>query len=399
MIFPLSARSERTIIAAILLLAVILRIIAAYLLPDQSQLLPDANDYRNSAVYLLRHWQMANPYQMPLYPLLIAVTGPGIGQLAGDIALSVVSVWLICALTKELFSDQCATIFAAAAAACYPPLIFFSVVGLSETLFITLVMAAFLFWYRGRFASAAIVAVLAILTRPIFDPFAPALVLLFSLLIHRSSVKQAIGRLAGYVAIYCLLMTPWWLSNYAAHGSFVRLTLGGGTALYAGNNPLNHSGGGNIGVDYDLSAFKEITDLVERDRVIRNAAINYIVANPKRFLELAGLKFLRIWRPWPANEGYRSVSTILIALVSFVPVLLLAGIGLFLKRRMVLRLSPILLFGLGYTAVSMIIVGTIRYRLPLEPFLIVFSAASGSYFIRAVLGVNSSTGMKPSTSP
>jgi 4-amino-4-deoxy-L-arabinose transferase-like glycosyltransferase len=383
--FPLSAKSEQKIIAIILLLAVALRIIAALLMPDQSQLLPDAIEYRNSAIYLLKHWYMVNPYQMPLYPLLIAVMGPGIGQLAADIALSVTSVWLVCALARELFSDQAATIFAGAVAACYPPFIFFSIVGLSETLFIALVLAAFLCWYRGNFVGAAIVAVLAVLTRPIFDLFAPALVVLFALIVHRFSFSQTLGRLASYAGIYFLLMMPWWLSNYASHGSFVRLTLGAGTALYAGNNALNHSGGGNLGVDYDLTAFNGITDLVQRDRIIRNAAIDYIIDNPKRFLELAGLKFIRIWRPWPANEGYRSVFTILVALVSFVPVLLFAGIGLFLKRRMLRRLSPILLFGLGYTAVSMIIVGTIRYRLPLEPFLIIFSGATGSYFVRVAL--------------
>ena len=55
-------------------------------------------------------------------------------------------------------------------------------------------------------------------------------------------------------------MTPWWLHNYKAYGSFVRLTPGAGVALYAGNNPLNHSGGGNLGADYDLNSFANITD-------------------------------------------------------------------------------------------------------------------------------------------
>ena len=81
---------------------------------------------------------------MPLYPLLIAMSGPGAGQLGADITLSVLSVWLVYALSNQLFADQHARIFSAAAAACYPPFIFFSVVGLSETLFITLILSAFL---------------------------------------------------------------------------------------------------------------------------------------------------------------------------------------------------------------------------------------------------------------
>src|SRR4029079_9103275 len=243
------------------------------------------------------------------YPLLIAVTGPGLGQLGTDIALSVTSVWLVYALADELFAEQYARLLAATATACYPPFIFFSVVGLTETLFIALVLAAFLYWYRGRFTVAAIFAVLAVLTRPVFDLFAPLLVLMFALIVHRLSVTKALQQLGIYVFVYCALMTPWWVHNAKAYGSFVRLTPGSGTALYAGNNPLNRSGGGNLGVDYNLSAFANITDPIERARALRNAAIDFMVHNPKRFLELAGLKFLRVWRLTPVNEAYRSAST------------------------------------------------------------------------------------------
>lgn len=374
----LSAGTERNAVVAILVLAAALRVIAAIILPDQNHALVDAMAYRDSATQLVRNWQMLNVFQMPLYPLLIAITGPGIGQQGGDIALAVISVWLVYAVADELFADQYARLFAGAAAACYPPLIFFSVVGLSETLFIALMLAAFLCWYRARFTTAAIFAVLAVLTRPVFDLFAPLLVLLFALVIHRLPLTRALRHLGVYMIIYCALMTPWWLHNYKAYGSFVRLTPGAGTALYAGNNPLNHSGGGNLGVDYDLGAFANITDPVERDRALRSAAIDYIVHNPRRSVELAGLKFLRIWRLAPVNDAYRSAGTVLVSVASFVPLLLLAGFGLFTQRHRLRRLSPILLFGLGYTAVHMILVGTIRYRLPLEPFLIVFAGAGFS---------------------
>lgn len=131
-----------------------------------------------------------------------------------------------------------AAVVAAFIVACYPPPIFMSVVGLSECLFIVLVFLAFLFWCRGDFALAAVTAVLAVLTRPVFDLFAPLLVLVFALVVHRMSISQALGKLGAYALIYCALMAPWWMANYNAYGQFVRLTPGGGTALYAGNNPL-----------------------------------------------------------------------------------------------------------------------------------------------------------------
>jgi 4-amino-4-deoxy-L-arabinose transferase-like glycosyltransferase len=385
MIFTLDSRTERTLLIAILLLAAALRLIAAYMIPDQSSLLHDVLDYRESAEKFLKTGLMVNLYQMPLYPLLIAIAGPGIGQLAADTALSVSSVWLIYALTDELFANQYARIFSAVAAACYPPLIFFSVVGLSETLFIALILAAFLCWYRGRFTAAAIFAVLAILTRPIFDIFAPALVLLFALVVHRLPLTKALQHLGIYLVVYCALMTPWWLNNYKAYGGFVRLTLGAGQVLYAGNNPLNRSGGGNLGVDYDPAAFAYITDPISRDRALRDAAIDYIAHHPHRFLELAALKFLRVWQFWPANDAYRNIRIIIVSIGSFVPVLLLAGVGLLMSGRRLRQLSPILLFALGYTGVLMILVGTIRYRLPIEPFLIVFAGSGAASLIKILM--------------
>ena len=115
----LSAKSERIVVIALLTLAAVLRIAAAVVLPDQSNALVDALAYRELAERLWSDGQIGGCCQMPLYPLLIAIVGPSIGQFSADIALSVVSVWLIYALADQLFSDQYARIFAMAAAASY----------------------------------------------------------------------------------------------------------------------------------------------------------------------------------------------------------------------------------------------------------------------------------------
>ena len=100
------------------------------------------------------------------------------------------------------------------------------------------------------------------------------------------------------------------MNNYKVYGDFVRLTVGGGTAFYAGNNPLNRTGGGNLGIDYSLDGFANIANPIERDRALRDAAVSYIVQNPQRFAELAALKFLRIWRLWPVHEAYRTTAAV-----------------------------------------------------------------------------------------
>jgi 4-amino-4-deoxy-L-arabinose transferase-like glycosyltransferase len=380
-----SGNVERNVLLAILGVAVLLRVAAATMLPDQSALLVDAGSYRDLARGLIEHGVIAGGfYQMPLYPVMIALTGFGWGQLAADIALSVASVWLVYAIAVEIFGDRLAALLAATAAACYPPLIFFAVVGLSETLFITMLLAAFLCWYRNQFTLGAVFAVLAILTRPIFDVMSPVLIVVFALAVHRLSLVQTAARLVVYAIVYCVMLLPWWFNNYRVFDSFVRLTPNLGTVLYAGNNPLNTSGGGNMGVDYDLLSFAAIADPLARDRALRNAAVDYILAHPVHFVKMAGLKFIRMWRLWPANEGYANAKVIAVSVLSFVPVLLLAGIGLLAARADWLRLSPILLFALGLTAISMVLVGTIRYRLPVEPFLLILAGLGGSHLLAAI---------------
>jgi hypothetical protein len=80
---------------------------------------------------------------------------------------------------------------------------------------------------------------------------------------------------------------------------------------------------------FSLITFKGIVELVERDRTLRDAALAYIIDNPRRFLELAGLKLIGMTRPYPPmanitpSQQYWSQF--------FVPVLILASMGLFLK--------------------------------------------------------------------
>ena len=92
MMVSITDRSERIVVFAIFGLAAAQRIAAAIVLPDQSHALVDAIAYRDSAAQLLKSWHMVNLFHMPLYPFLIAITGPSLGQLGADIALAVMLV-------------------------------------------------------------------------------------------------------------------------------------------------------------------------------------------------------------------------------------------------------------------------------------------------------------------
>jgi thiazole synthase ThiGH ThiG subunit len=55
-------------------LGLVLRLVAAVMLPDQTAKLPDAQEYRNAASQLLHGGFIVYHYFMPLYRALIALT-------------------------------------------------------------------------------------------------------------------------------------------------------------------------------------------------------------------------------------------------------------------------------------------------------------------------------------
>ena len=378
----ISASSDKKIVVAIVVLAAVLRVAAAVVVPDQN--FPDAAGYRGIAQELWSNVRINASHIMPLYPALVGLVGAGWGQTLLDIALSSATVWLVYVLILAIFSDRIAAYFGALACAIYPHFIFFSIVGLTETLFIALVVAAMAAWYRGAFATAAICATLSILTRASMDLLAPVLLIYFALAVHRLSWHNAAFKLVAYALIYCALLAPWWLHNYRAYDGFVRLNLGSGEVFYLGNNPMNRTGGGISGVDGDLEPFK-IANPVVRNAALWKAGLDYVREHPGRFLEMAVIKFGRLWRPWPYTDQYHSPFFILASLLSFGPVALLAL--LYLLRwgwEDIVRIGPLILW-IGYlTGIHMVTIGSVRYRLPMEPFVIVFAAVAAARLLRSV---------------
>jgi 4-amino-4-deoxy-L-arabinose transferase-like glycosyltransferase len=374
--------ASRLTLIAILVAAFALRVFAAVIVPDQSVMLGDAVAYREVGKSLWATGQMNALYFMPLYPALVAVFGPGWPQLLIDIALSTALVWLIYELTDAIFASKRAAVLAAAVAAVYPYFIFYSIVGLTETLFMVLLLSAYLCWYRNAYIAASVFSVLGILTRPVLDPLAPLLLLYFAIAIRGLSIKAAAKYLAIYVGIYCVLMAPWWLHNYKAYQTFVRLNLGSGVALLSGNSPSNQSGGIDNNLNATMAPFAEIADPVARDKAMQRAALNYIKEDPGRFLIQAAKRFQRFWSPWPLTEEYSRPLYKLISFCSFIPVLLLALVFVVLYGRTYFRrIAPLLLFIVYLNSLHLVFPASLRYRLPVEPFLIILAAAGAVHLV------------------
>jgi hypothetical protein len=98
---------------------------------------------------------------------------------------------------------------------------------------------------------------------------------------------------------------------------------------------------------------------------------------------LRGAKFVRFWRLWPHTDSYSNPLVIAIYVLGFVPVLLLSLA--FLARWGVpdfVRVAPLLAFAAYLTLVDMVFAASIRYRMPIEPFMIVLAATALARFGR-----------------
>jgi hypothetical protein len=364
-------------LSGILLLALVLRLLIFFLYPDQN--FPDARAYRTMGYQIFNGEMISNHIYMPLYPIITYIAGSINTQILIDIFLSTAMVLAVYMLSMELFNNKIGALIAAFTTALYPHFIFYSLSGLTETSFTLMLLVSFLFFYKEKTLFAIFFLALAILIRPSLDLINPILVFIFSFFVFKLGYLQSLKRVSIYILIYVLLMSPWWIYQYDKYGEFVRLTLADGVVLYSGNNPMNITGGG-VGnksgrSDVDLRKFNNISDPIKRNDTMKQEAVKYIVDKPVHFIKMAAVKFARFWRLWPFTEHYQQWYIVASSLLSYGVVLALS-IGFVFRNAQenFIKLLPIFALITYLTLVHMVTIGSIRYRLPLEPFLIIFAS-------------------------
>ena len=338
-------------------------------------------------------------FRTPGYPILLAplflVFGdePAVAwarlQSACLGTLAVLGAFL---LGRHLFNPQAGLVAALMATFC-PGLIALSALVLSEAPFCALLPFNLWLWCaafeakstrRAGVLSVAtgLVTAAATLVRPswmLFVPFAVALGLVTS----RSRLRQ-VGIGAGVLVGLVLGMMPWWIRNWQVSGHFVPTTLQVGASLYDGLNP-RATGASDMWFT-DEFARKEMqdqaagrSDLSETfeyrlDQRKRDAALQWARDNPGRVVQLAGVKFLRIWNLWPNEPAFSGWPVRLVVIVGYLPILVLALVGIF---QTVGRGWPYVLCWLPatyFTLLHMVFVGSIRYRGPAMLGLTVLAA-------------------------
>lgn len=323
----------------------------------------------------------------PLYTAVIAAvlgllgTSSQLPILFLNVFLGAGSVLLARRIGAFLLDDKTARL-AALGLALDPAVIFFTPQLQTETLFIAMMLAFFLglfaLWDKPlswRHAALGLWGGLCVTCRSVFGAFP---VFLFFVIWRAKGFARAL--------LFCLLLTPGWFipsgvwtaRNYYKYGRLVPLSGQMGSTLYEG-----------FTLDRDLVRSNPIEMAAEARRMgVSNSDFGayyfakwktYVRENPLQSAVIVAGKAVLYWRPWlydPYTGWQRAVMG-----VYFTVLFALALLG---ARAASASRAPwgLVWAVLAYhTAVHAVFLTTLRYRVPLEPFLCLLAAAGAAPYL------------------
>lgn len=371
-------QKDRKVLLKLFLLAALVRLIFILTLQNRFYF-PDEEEYFRMIDNFLSGrglipGEHIKGFRPPLYPLVSSLFYYLKLNLAGirifQVVLSALTVPLIYLTGKKVFSIKTGLI-AAVISVFYPFFIFYNGFLLTETLFIFLVVLSF--WMLANLGGswkypvrAGIILGLAGLCRPTIQAFLPFIVLLMAG--FRESFQIKIKNIFLMLFFFSVTMSPWIARNYVVFNKFIPGTTMGGYVFWEGNNPMS-AGGPCHYFPENIMQVEEI----ERDKVFYNMTIEAIKENPQRFAWLLKNKFKRFWNVVPNASEFTKLFYRIVSVMSFgimMPFFLL-GFFLALKNKKAQFMHLLIFF---FTVFHMVFLASIRYRITIEPFYIMFAA-------------------------
>ena len=251
----------------------------------------------------------------------------------------------------------------------YPFVMFFSGFELTESLYTFLLAASVFMFYRslntGKYALYIFTGFcfgFATLCRPV----AFGILVCFALYLFFGNSKGRFIKGLCMIAGAVLMIAPWTVRNYCVMHAFVPVNVMAGKVLWEGNNPQSDGGPCRYWPE-EINNKSEI----ERDRILRAMAVEVIRQQPVRFLKLMGKKFIRFWNVIPNTIKFSSPRNILVMVCTDGLLLPLGALGILIGLTRKKKLLVLFFIVLAYTTlVHMVFLSSIRYRVPLMPFVI-----------------------------
>ncbi len=173
------------------------------------------------------------------------------------------------------------------------------------------------------------------------------------------------------IVIIVLIIAPWTIRNYRVYHQFLLLNSNAGYAFYASNHPHLGTQWSNdnivVPVPKELSGQNE----AQLDHALTQMGIQFIVADPKRYLWLTLNKTLEYFKFWPSSDSSR-ISNLnrVLSFGLYLPFMLL---GLYLSFSRWRNFVPLYLFLIIHTGIHLLSWPSLRYRLPVDAVSMVFA--------------------------
>jgi 4-amino-4-deoxy-L-arabinose transferase-like glycosyltransferase len=401
---------EFVLLALICLLALLIRLAYVFTLPPRF-FWYDGAQYSRLATGILEHGTYLNErgrpsaYWPPGYPLFMAAVYAlfGVNVVAVRVAQCVIgagTVALVHRIARRVL-DHDAAWLAALATALYPLFIYTAGAEMPVTLQVALIAGGVLLTLvaveRDSAWAALGTGLLGAWATLVAGSALPAF-LLFALWIawNRDGAIRHKRSRSLRLALVCLLpivliLGAWVVRNQRVFGHPVLISTNGGYNFWLGNHPGVKASTGNrsgmLGIDQEATRVWSLPgNEATRDSAFIRQALVYIRADVPRFLRLSLSKSLELWalyqRPMTEDRPHLGLE-MLASLLSYGLLLPFALAWLFVSLRRSRATVLVLLLFLVYTLVHAVILSKVRFRLPLDSFVIIYGSGGIVAAVRA----------------
>ncbi len=226
---------------------------------------------------------------------------------------------------------------------------------------------------------------LTVLLRQAFLLFLPILYCWLLWRSYRCQVRPIIhmlGILAGATVILVISILPWTIRNYRTFDTFVLLNTNAGYAFFWGNHPIHGYNFISIlprnGPSYQELIPPELKNLneAELDRALLKRGLIFIQEDPARYFILSTSRIKDYFKFWPTSDSALISNISRIFSFGILLPFMIYGFIYNLRRAFTSEILILYLFVLSYTAIHLLTWSLIRYRLPVDAILLVFAATA-----------------------
>lgn len=118
------------------------------------------------------------------------------------------------------------------------------------------------------------------------------------------------------------------------------------------------------------------------DQRMKKAALLWAREHPGRVLQLAGVKFVRMWNIWPNEPSFSKLPIRILIFTTFVPVMVFVLFGFVKTFGKGFEYFLCVLPAVYFTLLHVIFVSSLRYRIPPMLLLSILAAYGFAVFLR-----------------